>query len=281
MNPLWLSGGASVFNALTGFAGGLLNQGLSERDSMEAQGEIGHRYWKKQLREGPYQQRVGLEQAGINPMLPYSNGGAGPSASFSMPSAKTPPQPKQEAMRGLQAGVATALEIYRAMKEIDKIEAETETEDTLRDPRLHVALADAGSKYSQGELNAAKTATEGVLQGRLEADRVLSTARAQHTDQLFKIALVDEMISKQNFSIRAREALEAAYGIEVLNTSVGEMASKLKQLGITPDMALDVANLLLRGFRKSAPQRKGRVSETHSDSPKGRSYSRTESYDLY
>lgn len=231
MDPAWLTGGAAVVNSAAGLLGGVFNRGLSQRDAMQAQSEFSLRHQRQQLKLAPGWEMKGLRDAGINPMLPFANGGKAAGGQGITPGIAAPVNPVAEAMQGVQAGIATALEVFRTMADVDV-------------------------KKAQAGLTTAQTATERERPALVRMETELSTARDMLTRQDVAKRMIETAIAQEQLSVAEKDAVLAAIDLNLYTSGVGEIGRTLQQLGFTPSGAASAAAMLLKLF--GVGQKKGK-----------------------
>lgn len=262
MNPLWLSGGATAVNSAAGLLGMFGSRGPSERDlmweqlkvnrsAMHAASQIGMRdwgrQWTRQMREGPSRTMAGLRRAGLNPMLAVSSVGGNSAASMQRPSTPsasvaTPVNRMEPLMRGIQAGVASAMEVARTMAEIDKTKAETETEK--RRPEL--LDKQSFKEWTLGRLYEQQRTTEAYKADLMDQQRLYQNAETARSKQLLKLNMVETAIKKEELTAAERDAVLAVIDTELYSSSIGELARELERLGLNYNAARGLAGGLLR-----------------------------------
>lgn len=205
-------------NSAAGLLGMFGGRGKSERDLMWEQAKVGE--WVRQknllgLQQSPGHVRLGLLKAGVNPMLPYANGGSGPvGAPGAMPSIAAPYNRMEPVMRGLQAGVSSALEVARTLADIDKKKAETKTE---------------------AERPAAVRAeTE---------ERIASTLNKR---QQARLSVLDQQLRTHDIDVRAREAVIARIQAGLWNEADAVIVQALRKLKISESVVPKVLGTIDR-----------------------------------
>lgn len=228
MNPLWLSGGAAVVNSAAGLLGMFGSRGPSERDLMWEQSKIGRSDYEYTSQRNmhyaklmPKAQMAGLRNAGVNPMLAYGNFGGDAGGKMSSPSVPSPVNRMEPLMRGLEAGVNSALAVAKTMAEIDKTKAET-------------------------TLTTAKEATEIERPAEVRASVQQKLAETLNTRQRARLAVLDTELRRHDITVRKREALMAGIAAGVLEESVESLRAFVQGLGFDPD----VSRTVLRGMEQ-------------------------------
>lgn len=227
----WFTVGAAGVSSAAGLLGGIMNRGLSQRDAMQAQSEFSLRHQRQQLKLAPGWEMKGLRDAGINPMLPYANGGSPAGGQGITPGIAAPVNPVAEAMAGVQAGIATALEVYRTMADVDV-------------------------KKEQAKLTSAQTATEKERPPLVRMEVDLATAKDMLTRQDVAKRMIETAIAQEELSVAEKDAVLAAIDLDLYRSGVGEISRTLQQLGFTPGGAASAAAALLKLF--GVGQRKGK-----------------------
>lgn len=174
----WFSGPLSAgISSAAGLLGGFMNRGLSQRDAMQAQMEFAYENWKRQLLAGPTKEIAGLRRAGVNPMLAYAKGGAGPNASFAMPSIAPPINPGMDIQRALSSGVTSAIDLYRAEGQVEQMGAAVRKMDKeIGKIDAEIAKINADTSLSEEQRKLAIS-----NQHKAFAEEVLAFARANLT----------------------------------------------------------------------------------------------------
>lgn len=116
---------AAGISSGAGLLGGFLNRGRSQRDLMWDQAQVSEYLWDRQLRTGPEKEMEGLRRAGINPMLPYANGGSPAGAGgLAMPGIAAAVNPGQFLGPSTSSGISSAIDAFRSEATVKKTFAE-------------------------------------------------------------------------------------------------------------------------------------------------------------
>lgn len=162
-----------------------MNRGLSQRDAMQAQSEFALRHQREQLLNMPKYELMGLRRAGINPMLPYANGG-GPNVSGSFsPGIAAPINPGQDLAQGVASGVSSAIDLYRTEAQVEEIEA-------------------------RADLLVRQAFTEAEKPILLRAQTQEALAGTMNKRQQARLSVFDQALRRQDIEVRTRDATIAA-----------------------------------------------------------------------
>lgn len=241
---------AAGVSSAAGLAGGFLNRGLSQRDAMQAQSEFALRHQREQLLNMPRYEVQGLKRAGINPMLPYANGG-GPSTSGSFtPGIAAPINPGFDLGASVGRGVSSAIDMKRTNSQvalqgsqvseiaarINEINARTDLTKQQRENatvELRRIFADTMLKNAQGVLSSEQIKT-------LQAQRELIQSQAAVSKWT---QLVEEARARM-----AKAGIPQAEGrAEIYSSAWGRFFQWLNEAGRSANPFADTFN---KGFNR-------------------------------
>lgn len=226
-------------------------RGPSERDLMWNQAEVSEYLWEKSLKEGPRREVAGLRAAGVNPMLPYVRGDAGPTALSVSPGVAAPVNKYAGAGEALERGVNSAVNAVLKANEIEKIKADTEVAEEM--PRR--VRAETERIASETALNTARAATEFEQPGLVVSSRELNSAKTELERQKLQREIVETAIARQDLTVAEKDAVIAAIDIDMYSSTVGEVSRWLEKLGVSPRAAVGMAHSLWNLFRQKSRRR--------------------------
>lgn len=169
-----------------------------------------------------------MKQAGLNPMLAYSQGPpSGPQGARYQPL-------NVEGQTGeiIGRGAATAVQAYRASEEMKRVRAQT-----------NLTKAQSRNVYEDTLLKKAQT-------DQTYESAIRTVAETKHTMTKQQIAVIEKKITAKNLKIKDLELIRSKLDIDILKTSVGEISRLLKTFGFDATSASSLAKVLVGFFKK-------------------------------
>lgn len=210
----WIAAGAAIGGAAISYMGNKKsnesNQGLNRKN----------REWQEKMRATQYQTAVAdLRAAGLNPMLAYSQGGAGTPTPTSIP--------MQNEMSGAGDAVNSAGSLYRARAEVENMRAQN-------------AQINAGTQaaLAAAEKSRSDTAVNQAMIPKIQADVVGSVNSAAYTAAQTRVS--DVMVPKilaETENIKDDNAR--------INASVKKLIEETKNVPLTGDQIRHAVDLLI------------------------------------
>lgn len=189
----WGPVAAAGITSAAGLLGGFMNRGMSQRDAMWMQNEVARNYADWSAKHLPKAQMLGLKKAGINPMLPYANGGSPPIQQMT-PSIAPAINPGEDLAQGVSSGVSSAIDLFRSEGQVAKMFAEIDN-----------IVANTGLTEQQ-------TVNATAEQRRIFADEVLKIGQAVlNSEQVTLLQTNRELLESQIAINKWRELYEKSH----------------------------------------------------------------------
>lgn len=201
---------AAGISSAAGLVGGFMNRGLSQRDLMQAQSEFALRHRRDELKFSPTWEMQGLRRAGINPMLPYSNGGAPNPSGFS-PGIAAPINPGMDLAGSVSAGVSSAIDLFRTEAQVEEIEA-------------------------RADLLVKQALTEAEKPAHVRALTAEATAGALSKEQQARLSVFQQELTRQDIEVRTRDALIAGIHAGLWKEADEVVSAVLRKLRLSDEV---------------------------------------------